>query len=140
MVCSTKVLDLAFRGIMAPLKEKIAETKQNVVAFLMLFSPSNISEMMAKAKTMTPGEILMTILTGMFWMLYGFGFYIIRFVAFFYRTLITLMKGGEKEPAKKTDEETETKKRAPIGNSPPLPVFQQSSPPFLTLPRLLFSH
>jgi hypothetical protein len=52
---------------MAPLKEKIAETKQNVVAFLMLFSPSNISEMIAKAKTMTPAEILMTILSGMFW-------------------------------------------------------------------------
>jgi len=34
------------------------------------------------------------------------------------RTLITLMKGGEKEPVKKTDEETETKKRAPIGTFP----------------------
>ena len=122
------------RGIMAPLKEKIAETKQNVVAFLMLFSPSNISEMMAKAKTMTPAEILMTILTGLFWMLYGFGFYIIRFVAFFYRTMVSMMKGGEKEPVKKTDEETETKKRAPIGDCP---ILTKSHPSLPTLSLLL---
>jgi uncharacterized membrane protein len=102
---------------MAPLKEKIAEIKQNVVAFLMLFSPTSIAEMTAKAKTMTPVEILLTVLTGLFWLLYGFGFFILRAVAFFYKTLISLMKGSEKEPAKKTDEESETKKRAPIGRS-----------------------
>jgi len=102
---------------MAPLKEKIAEIKANIVAFFMLFSPTNISEMMAKAKTMTPMEILTTILSGMFWFLYGFGFYIIRIVAFFYKTLVSLMKGSEKEQVKKTDEETEVKKRPPIGKS-----------------------
>ena len=75
---------------MAPLKEKIAEIKANVIAFFMLFSPTNISEMMAKAKTMTPMEILMTILSGMFWLLYGFGFFIIRAVAFFYKTLVNI--------------------------------------------------
>lgn len=110
-----KVEKLNFRGIMAPLKEKIAEIKANIVAFFMLFSPTNISEMMAKAKTMTPMEILMTILSGMFWFLYGFGFYIIRLFAFFYKTLVTLMKGSEKEQVKKSDEDTEVKKRAPIG-------------------------
>jgi hypothetical protein len=108
---------------MAPLKEKIAEVKQNVVAFFMLFSPSNIKEMIAKAKTMTPMEILMTVLSSMFWLLYGFGFFIIRAVAFCYKTLVTLMRGSDKEPVKKTDEESETKKRAPIGRKKHLLVF-----------------
>ena len=115
--CKAWMIYLINRGIMAPLKEKIAEIKQNVVAFMMLFSPTNISEMIAKAKTMTPMEILMTVLSGMFWLLYGFGFFIIRCVALIYKTTISLMKGGEKEVVKKTDEETETKKRAPIGNT-----------------------
>ena len=83
----------------------------------MLFSPTNISEMIAKAKTMTPMEIVMTILSGLFWLLYGFGFFIIRAVAFLYKTLISLMRGSDKQPVKKTDEEDETKKRAPIGRT-----------------------
>ena len=83
----------------------------------MLFSPTNISEMMAKAKTMTPMEIVMTILSGLFWLLYGFGFFIIRAVAFFYKTLISLMRGSDKQPVKKAEEEEDTKKRAAIGRT-----------------------
>ena len=54
--CKAWMIYLINRGIMAPLKEKIAEIKQNVVAFMMLFSPTNISEMIAKAKTMLGWE------------------------------------------------------------------------------------
>ena len=103
-----------YRGIIAPLKEKIAEAKLQIIAFFMLFSPANISEMIAKAKTMTPIELFLALFTGMFWTLYGFGYFIIRTVAFMYNILVSLMRGSEKEPVKKVDE-SETKKKAPIG-------------------------
>ena len=98
---------------MAPLKEKVAEGKLNLVAFLMLFHPTSIKEMIAKAKTMTPIEIILAILTTMFWTTYGIGSFIIKTVSFSYGILITLMRGSEAEaPAKK--EEEEKPKKAPI--------------------------
>ena len=98
---------------MAPLKEKVAEGKQNLIAFLMLFHPTSIKEMIAKAKTMTPIEIILAIFTTMFWTTYGIGSFIIKTVSFSYGILITLMRGSEAEaPAKK--EEEEKPKKAPI--------------------------
>merc|ERR1719259_452964 len=69
--------------------------------------------MIAKAKTMTPIEIILAILTTMFWTTYGIGSFIIKTVSFSYGILITLMRGSEAEaPAKK--EEEEKPKKAPI--------------------------
>ena len=100
---------------MAPLKEKVAEGKQNLVAFLMLFHPTSIKEMIAKAKTMTPIEIILAILTTMFWTTYGLGSFIIKTVSFTYGLMITLMRGSESETTtKKSGEEEEKQKKAPI--------------------------
>ena len=99
---------------MAPLKEKVAEGKQNLFAFLMLFHPTSIKEMIAKAKTMTPIEIILAIFTTMFWTTYGIGSFIIKTVSFSYGIMITLMRGSEEAPAKKPGEEEEKTKKAPI--------------------------
>ena len=101
---------------MAPLKEKVAEGKNNLISFLMLFHPTSIKEMIAKAKTMTPIEIILAIFTTMFWTTYGLGSFIIKTVSFSYGILITLMRGGESDTgSKKSGEEEEKQKKAPIG-------------------------
>ena len=100
---------------MAPLKEKVAEGKANLIKFLMLFHPTTIKEMIATAKTMTPIEIILVILTTMFWTTYEFGSIILRVTSFSYGILISLMRGSDAEPAKKSGDEQKQKK-APIGN------------------------
>ena len=101
------------KGIIAPLKEKITEIKGQIIAFFMLFSPANIKEMSDKAKQMTPIEIILAILTGMFWTLYGFGYFVIRILTGSYNILLSLMRGSDKEPVKKVEEE-DTKAKKPI--------------------------
>ena len=108
-------INIFSRGIMAPLKEKIAEGKDNMAKFLMLFHPTSIKEMIAKAKTMTPIEIILVILTGMFWTTYGFGACIIKTVSFSYGILITLMRGSDSDTATKKSGDEEKQKKAPIG-------------------------
>jgi hypothetical protein len=98
---------------MAPLKEKVAEGKKNLISFFMLFHPTSIKEMIAKAKTMTPIEIILAIFTTMFWTTYGLGSFIIKTVSFSYGTLITLMRGDT--ATKKSVEDEEKQKKPPIG-------------------------
>ena len=100
---------------MAPLKEKVAEGKANLIKFLMLFHPTTIKEMIATAKTMTPIEIILVILTTMFWTTYEFGSIILRVTSFSYSILISLMRGSDDTAAKKSAEEPKQKK-APIGS------------------------
>ena len=103
---------------MAPLKEKVAEGKNNLISFLMLFHPTSIKEMIAKAKTMTPIEIILAIFTTMFWTTYGLGSFIIKTVSFSYGILITLMRGSDSDTTTKKvgeDEGGEKQKKAPIG-------------------------
>ena len=38
------------RGIIEPLKEKISEVKNQTIAIMMMFSPANIQEMIARSK------------------------------------------------------------------------------------------
>ena len=82
----------------------------------MLFSPSNIKEMQARAKQMTPIEIILAVLTGMFWTLYGFGYFVIRIMTGSYGILLGLMRGKE-EPVKKVEEEDTKAKKVPIGKT-----------------------
>ena len=101
---------------MAPLKEKLAEGKTNLTSFLMLFHPTTIKEMIAKAKTMTPVEIILAIFTTLFWTTYGLGSFLINTGSFSYGILITLMRGSESDTtAKKAGDEEEKQKKAPIG-------------------------
>ena len=73
--------------------------------------------MIAKAKTMTPIEIILAIFTTMFWTTYGLGSFIIKTVSFAYGILITLMRGSDSDTAaKKPGEDEETQKKAPIGS------------------------
>ena len=102
------------KGIIAPLKEKVSEIKAQIIAFFMLFSPANIKEMKERASQMTPVEIILAILTGMFWTLYGFGYFVIRILTGSYGILLGLMRGSEKEPVKKTDEEDTKAAKKPI--------------------------
>ncbi len=102
------------RGIIEPLKEKVAETKAQVMAFLMLFSPANLKEMQQKAKQMTPIELILAVLTGMFWTCYGFGYFVIKIFSGTYGIMLTLMRGSEKEVVKKVEEDSKAKK-VPIG-------------------------
>ena len=95
---------------MAPLKEKLAEGKSNLIGFLMLFHPTSVKEMIAKAKTMTPIEIILTILTTMFWTTYGFGSFIIKSVSFSYGIMINLMRGSESDTATKKSGDVEGEK------------------------------
>ena len=81
---------------------------------MMLFSPANIKEMTARAKQMTPVELLMTILTGMFWTCYGFGYFVINIFLGSYGIMLTLMRGSDHQPVKKTDEEDTKAKKVPI--------------------------
>ena len=92
------------RGIIEPLKEKISEIKAQAIATIMLFSPANIKEMIARAKQMTPIEIILAIMTGMFWTCYGFGYFVIRILSGAYGILLTMMRGNV-EPVKKVAEE-----------------------------------
>ena len=55
----------------------------------------------------------MAILTGMFWTLYGFGYFVIRILTGSYNILLSLMRGSDKEPVKKVEEE-DTKAKKPI--------------------------
>ena len=101
---------------MAPLKEKLAEGKANLTSFLMLFHPTTIKEMIAKAKTMTPVEIILAIFTTLFWTTYGLGSFLINTGSFSYGILITLMRGSESDTTtKKAGDEEEKQKKAPIG-------------------------
>lgn len=102
------------KGIIAPLKEKVAEIKAQIIAFFMLFSPANIKEMKERASQMTPVEIILAVLTGMFWTLYGFGYFVIRILTGSYGILLGLMRGSEKEPVKKTEEEDTKAAKKPI--------------------------
>lgn len=99
-------------GVMAPLKEKIVQIKAQTIAFCMLFSPSNLKEMSDRAKQMTPVEILLAIMTGMFWTTYGFGFFVLRIFTWAYGLLLTGMR-GQQEPVK-VEEEVKAKK-VPLG-------------------------
>ena len=81
----------------------------------MLFHPTSIKEMIAKAKNMTPIEIILAFLTGMFWTIYGIGSFILKTVSFFYGTLITLMRGSDDTAVKKSGEDAgEKAKKSPI--------------------------
>ena len=102
------------KGIIAPLKEKVSEIKAQIIAFFMLFSPANIKEMKERASQMTPVEIILAVLTGMFWTLYGFGYFVIRILTGSYGILLGLMRGSEKEPVKKTEEEDTKAAKKPI--------------------------
>ena len=102
------------RGIIEPLKEKISEIKTQAIAIMMLFSPANLKEMSARAKQMTPIEIVLAILTGMFWTSYGFGYFVIRVFSASYGILLTMMRGNV-EPVKKVEEEDTKAKKVPIG-------------------------
>ena len=105
-----------YRGVMAPLKEKLAEGKANLIGFLMLFHPTSIKEMIAKAKTMTPIEIILAIFTTLFWTTYGLGSCIIKTVSFSYGIMITLMRGSESDTAtKKSGDDEGGTKKAQIG-------------------------
>ena len=59
----------------------------------MFFSPSNLKEMSDRAKQMTPIEIILAVLTGMFWTLYGFGYFVIRVMNGSYGILLGMMRG-----------------------------------------------
>ena len=85
----------------------------------MLFSPANIQEMIARAKTMTPIEIILAILTGLFWTTYGFGFFVLKTFTWSYGIMLSMMRGSDHEQAKKPSEEEEAKaaKKVPIGNA-----------------------
>ena len=103
------------KGIIAPLKEKLTEGKASALAFVMLFSPANIKEMSARAKQMTPIEILLAIMTGMFWTCYGFGFFVIRIFSWSYGIMLSMMRGSDKVEVKKVEEEDTKAKKVPIG-------------------------
>ena len=79
----------------------------------MFFSPSNLKEMSDRAKQMTPIEIALAVLTGMFWTLYGFGYFVIRVMNGSYGILLGMMRGSDKEVVKKAEEE-DTKAKKPI--------------------------
>ena len=80
-----------------------------------LFHPTSIKEMTAKAKTMSPIELVLVVLTGMFWTVYGLGSFVIKTFTFFYSTLVSLMSGSEKTVVKPPTEPDSGQKKAPIG-------------------------
>ena len=80
------------RGIIAPLKEKVGL----VVSAL---SPANIMKQIIKMKAMPPPELLIYILTNMFWMVCMVGLMVLSVLSF----LLTLMRGsfGQEEKSGK---------------------------------------
>lgn len=113
------------RGIVAPLKEKMAEAKEAVFKFFKLFHPASIKETVAKAKSMTFVELLLLLVTSMFWSVYGVGSFVVRAVTFSYSILLSLMRGSEKAPKATDGLEGDTKrpKKAPISKCKILPMY-----------------
>ena len=101
------------------MKENLSLMKQSFLFYLSFLSPSYISELVSKAKTMTPMEIFLTILMSSFWVLYGCGFCILKVFFGFGHLLIYLMRGMEKAGAvqKKTPEEKTAKNAAITGST-----------------------
>ena len=80
------------RGIIAPLKEKVGL----VVSAL---SPANIMKQIIKMKAMSPPELLVYILTNLFWTVCMAGLMVLSVLSF----LLTLMRGsfGQEEKSGK---------------------------------------
>ena len=91
------------RGIIAPLKEKIGL----VVSAL---APANIMKQIVKMKAMAPPELLVYILTNMFWLLCMLGLSLLSVLSF----LLTLMRGslGQEEKSAKELELLKSKGRS----------------------------
>jgi ryanodine receptor 2 len=66
-----------------------------------LLSPANLSLIAAKAKTMTPVELALALITGIFLIIYGIGMVALWFNQKIFGTMLHLMRGLGKQEAKK---------------------------------------
>ena len=105
------------RGIIAPLKENIALGVETTVKGLKMLHPANISAGIAKLKTMTPLEMALGLLTLFFWFMYGIGICTLWTNQKVFGSILGLMRGPQKEVAKKKDDDiagmVKAKKSAP---------------------------
>jgi len=93
------------RGIIAPLKENLALGVETVVGGIKMLHPANISVGLAKLKTMTPLEMGLGLLTLAFWILYGLGVCTLWVNQKVFGTMLTLMRGPQKEVSKTSSDE-----------------------------------
>jgi len=99
------------RGIIAPLKENVALGLETVTNGVKMLHPANISLGIAKLKTMTPLEMGLGLLTLFFWLLYGLGVCTLWVNQKVLGTMLTLMRGPQKEMAKTSDADEDTMPR-----------------------------
>ena len=105
------------RGVIQPLKENVAKGVELLKLYLSYLSPANIIQAVAKAKTMSKVELLMTLLSTAFWMIYGFGYGILKVSFGVGRLLLYLMRGemiygSAKKASSAENEELQQKKTA----------------------------
>ena len=93
------------RGIIAPLKEKVGL----VVSAL---SPANIMKQIIKMKAMSPPELLVYILTNLFWLACMLGLLLLSVISF----LLSLMRGsiGQEEKSARELELLKSKGRSKL--------------------------
>ena len=99
---------------MEPLKENWSKFRGSMKFYLSYLSISSIMSGIAKAKTMTWMERLVVFLSTMFWIIYGFGFGIIKITCAINNFVLYLMR-GELWAVKKKQVEEKVSKRIPIG-------------------------
>merc|ERR1711962_88157 len=100
------------RGIIAPLKENLALGVETVVNGIKMLHPANISVGLAKLKTMTPLEMGLGLLTLAFWILYGLGVCTLWVNQKVFGTMLTLMRGPQKEVSKASSDEEDAMPRS----------------------------
>merc|ERR1712223_539455 len=100
------------RGIIAPLKENLALGVETVVNGIKMLHPANISVGLAKLKTMTPLEMGLGLLTLAFWILYGLGVCTLWVNQKVFGTMLTLMRGPQKEVSKVSSDEEDAMPRS----------------------------
>ena len=96
------------RGIVAPLKENLALGLEKTKEGLALLHPTNISAGIAKLKTMTPLEIVLGMLTVIFWIVYGLGLATLWVNTTVGGVVLNLMRGNAKEETTKKTEDDPT--------------------------------
>ena len=94
-----------------------------------MMSPANLSLMAAKAKTMTPLELALAFITGIFYVIYGIGLVALWFNQKIFGTVLHLMRGlGKQEVKKEKTPEEAVISAPPAENVDPVAVVAGQDP------------
>ena len=90
------------------MKESYRQARDGFYFYLSYLKPSSIKAGIAKLRTLNNIELLVLLLSSVFWIVYGFGYGIIKVVVGFMRVLLCLMRGEPIFAGKKDDKRKPT--------------------------------